>query len=123
MSSLDDPRVLFAAERTLLAWCRTAVAMVTLGFVVERFGLFLQQLNYVQSIGQRNLSFTIGLSLIIFAVLICLLSILQFRRIVKQLSPHEIPTGYWLWFATLSNIGVAFLGALLIFYQVRGVLL
>ena len=36
-----DPRVFFAAERTLLAWVRTGLGVMALGFVVERFGLFL----------------------------------------------------------------------------------
>ena len=32
-----DPRVFFAAERTLLAWIRTALALMGIGFVVARF--------------------------------------------------------------------------------------
>jgi len=36
-----DPRIYFAAERTLLAWLRTGIAIIGLGFLVARFGLFL----------------------------------------------------------------------------------
>jgi len=32
-------------ERTLLAWVRTSLALITLGFVVERFDLFLAKLT------------------------------------------------------------------------------
>lgn len=44
MSDLNDPRVFFAAERTLLAWNRTSLTLMAFGFVVERFGLFLHML-------------------------------------------------------------------------------
>lgn len=39
-----DPRVLMAAERTLLAWIRTGVAMMGFGFVVARFGVYLREM-------------------------------------------------------------------------------
>ncbi len=38
----------FAAERTLLAWVRTGLAMMGFGFVVARFGLFLRELALVR---------------------------------------------------------------------------
>ncbi|HTG58643.1 MAG TPA: DUF202 domain-containing protein, partial [Terriglobia bacterium] len=34
-----------AAERTFLAWIRTGLALMGFGFVVARFGLFLQALQ------------------------------------------------------------------------------
>ena len=37
-----------AAERTLLAWIRTGLGLMGFGFVVARFGLFLQQLQIMQ---------------------------------------------------------------------------
>lgn len=35
-------RTHMANERTFLAWCRAAIALITFGFVVEKFGLFIQ---------------------------------------------------------------------------------
>jgi putative membrane protein len=39
-----DPRVYFAAERTLLAWIRTGLAILASGFAVSRFGLYLREI-------------------------------------------------------------------------------
>lgn len=48
MISDRDPRIYFAAERTLLAWIRTGLAMMGFGFVVARFGLFMRELAMVR---------------------------------------------------------------------------
>jgi uncharacterized protein (DUF302 family)/uncharacterized membrane protein YidH (DUF202 family) len=49
-----------AAERTLLAWIRTGLALMGFGFVVARFALFLQQ---IQLLGAARAASTAGLSL------------------------------------------------------------
>jgi putative membrane protein len=41
---MSDPGVFFVAERTLLASIRTSITLMGLGFVVARFGLFLNLL-------------------------------------------------------------------------------
>ncbi len=45
MRQRADLRDYLAAERTFLAWIRTGLALMGFGFVVARFGLFLQQLR------------------------------------------------------------------------------
>jgi putative membrane protein len=40
-----SPSDYLAAERTFLAWIRTGPALMGFGFVVARFGLFLQSLQ------------------------------------------------------------------------------
>lgn len=40
-----DPRLLQANERTLLAWMRTGIALMTFGFVIARIGVWLRALG------------------------------------------------------------------------------
>jgi putative membrane protein len=123
MSALNDPRVFFAAERTLLAWTRTSPPLMAFGFVVERFGLFLAALlpRHGETL-QQGLSFWIGLSFILGAFS-SVAAVVQYRRVLQTLKPEEIPVSYLTHLGSWANLIVATLGVALTAYLFRGSLL
>jgi uncharacterized protein (DUF302 family)/uncharacterized membrane protein YidH (DUF202 family) len=84
-ASLSD---YLSAERTLLAWIRTGLALMGFGFVVARFGLFLQQLQVMQRTPierSYGLSLWFGTALIAVGVIVNVFAGWQHLRLVRDL--------------------------------------
>ena len=88
-----DPRVYFAAERTFLAWIRTGLGLMGVGFAVARFGLFLRQLRASEAhmpVHGTGLSVGSGVAIVLLGVVVLISAVLQHLTLVRELT-----TGTW----------------------------
>lgn len=87
-----DPRVLFAAERTLLAWVRTGIALFGFGFVIAKFGAFFRQMAYLQQVQappQSGVSLWVGTALVLFGVAVTACAAVAHGITVRRLERGE----------------------------------
>jgi putative membrane protein len=82
-----------AEERTFLAWIRTGLTLMGFGFVVARFGLFLQVMQISRgdtAIQHHGLSPWIGTAFIAAGVAVNFLSIRRHLRLVGELNRGQL---------------------------------
>ena len=107
-SSSTDPRIYLAAERTFLAWIRTGIAFMGVGFVVARFGLFLREIaqsnNLTVPRHGNGFSLPVGIALIVAGIMVNLLAAIRHHRYLKALDRGQLRPAYGLIF-TLSIAG------------------
>jgi putative membrane protein len=117
MSSLDDPRVYFAAERTLLAWVRTATSAMGFGFVVAKFGIFLRYVTG-ESLPAYKVPFAlfIGALLVISGIAASAIAARQFGAFIATLKPSERPAHYHAPLTAWYAYGIGIVGALVLVY-------
>lgn len=113
---VSDPRVFFAAERTMLAWLRSGLTLMALGFVVARFGLFLTLLapDAVEHlVSHRWISDLLGIVLVLSGAAVILCAQFNHRRYVASLPAVDVPRMALPWLPTALSMAVAFAGLLL----------
>jgi putative membrane protein len=115
----NDPRIFFAAERTLLAWIRTGVTTIGLGFVVARFGLFLRIVAPERDVSTHALSANLGVALVMFGALCCAAAAIQFTRYWRGLSKDELPPRYSAIPSVVLALGLGVVGVILAIYLLR----
>jgi putative membrane protein len=113
-----DPRLLQANERTLLAWVRTSIALMTFGFVIARIGVWLRALSHAEGTASQELGTAwIGGLFVALGVVTNAIAVIRYtaaRRAIK--GGREIPDAP---FPALLGLLVTVFGAVIGAYLLR----
>ena len=110
-----------AAERTLLAWIRTGLALMGFGFVAARFGLFLQQIEAIQhSSASRpyGLSLWFGTALIVVGVVANGFAGWHHAHLVRRLDQGDRAQSHPSAVAVTITFFLALVGLVLVIYLI-----
>ena len=94
MGDQSDPRIYFAAERTLLAWLRTGIAVIGLGFLVARFGVFLMIVRGQMVEGNQRTASFIGIAFVLLGAIMTAASTWQHLKFTRTLKLKDRPEQY-----------------------------
>ncbi|KAA8731874.1 DUF202 domain-containing protein [Acinetobacter qingfengensis] len=94
MSNLTDPRVLLALERTLLAWIRSALALIAFGFLIERSTLLGEILQPAQYQQKAIVSKIFAVIIVVVGMVVSVWSVRQYQIAFKSLNEYELIPGY-----------------------------
>ena len=118
----QDPRVYFAAERTFLAWIRTGLGLMGVGFAVSRFGLFLREFGVTQhQLTQTSTTHSViaGVILVALGVLINITATINHLVIIKKLASGTWQPGQPSRTAVALALILAVLGIAMAIYLIR----
>jgi putative membrane protein len=103
---VDRQREHQANERTFLAWLRTSVALISFGFALTRFGIFLRQLQAAVTqyeewnhpvLNSENL----GVSLVIFGIIVIAIAAWRYNQVYWQIERGNYrPDRLMIWLTT-----------------------
>ena len=90
---IDRYRDHAANERTYLAWVRTGITVMVLGFIVEKFEIFIASLqglmaDKVQVVVQERGPELVSLALVGFGVLVIVIGALRYFQVKSQLDAN-----------------------------------
>ena len=119
---VQNRRVHMANERTFLAWIRTSIGIMAFGFVVEKFALFVRQMDqYLSRTEEREpsplssipaspgYSSIIGVILIGLGAMMGLLAFIRYKKVEKQIDEDTYQPSLILdILLTLSIVSVGF---------------
>lgn len=102
----------FANERTFLAWLRTCIALMGLGFVVARFSLFLKEFGIITknqtiptNLPDPSSSTVLGMSMIGLGILLIIYAFINYLKAQKAIEAGiYVPRPSIVYLATIAIV-------------------
>lgn len=116
-----------ANERTFLAWIRTSIGIMAMGFVVERFALFTKQITFflaksganqdIAPTSHHNYALIFGTLLVAFGIVAGIVAFFNYKKVEKQINSNVFKSSVFLGF--IFTMCVVIIGVFLILYLVN----
>lgn len=104
-----------ANERTFLSWIRTGIALIGLGFVVARLGLFLRELAGDTKPGVTN-SLILGVILILLGAAMNIYATRNYFKVYRQIEENRFePPSFALVGFAISMVVLAIIAIIILF--------
>jgi putative membrane protein len=97
-----------ANERTLLSWIRLGIGLTGLGFVIARFGIFLEQLVISGQAKESTPHFSVpvGVALVLLGPLLAGLATRRFFTTEREINTEQATPHYGLLYVSLAAVAV-----------------
>ena len=130
-SRIQNRRVHMANERTFLSWIRTSIGIMAFGFVVEKFAIFIKQVEYLlgrtgydkipvePSQTGHGYSSIFGILLVGLGALMGVLAFVRYKNIEKQIDENTYKPSLLL--DILLTISISVVGIFLIIYLIHNI--
>jgi len=82
-----------ANERTFLAWIRTSVSIVSLGFVIAKFRVWMQEIGNYRGVAQQSShenSWIIGIAMMVLGALLAVLAAWRYHIVNLQIERGKV---------------------------------
>jgi putative membrane protein len=108
-----------ANERTFLAWIRTSIAVISLGFVVAKFGVWMRELatrlDPQQPVRSTGMSLPMGVAMMALGGVLSVLAALHYHIVNLSIERGEVKANRGL--IVIVTGAVALLAAMMIVYM------